>query len=134
MIVISSNELFTTRKRNTVEWPKMHNFENGIYQFFRGIHPRISILGSRRFAPRSPLVANRNLYYYRTWDICVGKRIYVTILLGIFSWKTALGPFQVMIQRGCADTLNLLEKINLPLKESQKSRIRMQSQFIDNYF
>ena len=64
------------------------------YIFFREIHSRTPILGSRRH----PLVANWNLYYYRTWDICVEKRnlyyyrtwyicvekqIYITIVLEI---------------------------------------------------
>ena len=70
---LAAMTLFPTRKHNTVEWPKMYNLQNGIYTFFRGIHPRIFILVPRRFAPLPPLVANWNLCYYRTWDICVGK-------------------------------------------------------------
>ena len=70
---LAAIKLFTNRKRNTVEWLKMHNLQNGIYKFVRGINPRISILVSRRFALRPPLVVNRNLCYYSTWDSCVGK-------------------------------------------------------------
>ena len=36
---LAAMKLFTTRKYNTVEWPKMHNLQNGKYKFFRGIHP-----------------------------------------------------------------------------------------------
>ena len=33
---LAAIKLFTTRKRNAVEWPKMHNLQNGIYTFLRG--------------------------------------------------------------------------------------------------
>ena len=48
----------------------MHNLQNGIYTFFRGYIPvsLYLVLGTLR------LVANGNLCYYRTWDICVRKR------------------------------------------------------------
>ena len=48
--------------KNTVKWPKLHNLQHGIYIFFPGDTPRISMR----------LVANRNCCYYRTWDICFG--------------------------------------------------------------
>ena len=81
-------KLFTTKKHNTIEWPKMHIFAKWNIQIFPGIHPRISILSPRRFAPRPPLVANRNLFYYRTWNICVVKRnisvfYYSTLDIGV---------------------------------------------------
>ena len=45
------------------------------------------------------------------------KEIYVTVVLGIFVFsKTALGPSQGMIERGWADTLNLLEETKCTFK------------------
>ena len=41
------------------------------YKNFSGDTP--SLFGTRRFAPRPPLVANRNLCYSSTWNICVEK-------------------------------------------------------------
>ena len=32
-------KLFTTMKHNTVEWPKMHDLQNGIYTIFREYTP-----------------------------------------------------------------------------------------------
>ena len=44
------------------------------YNFFSGDIPRTLVIGLLRFVPRPPVVGNRNICYYGTWNICVGKR------------------------------------------------------------
>ena len=83
MIVISSNELFTTRKHNTVEWPKMH-FKME-YTNVSGVYTPVYlylILGALRLGlPSSPI----EIYVTIGLGISVSENeIYVTILLGIF--------------------------------------------------
>ena len=86
-------KLFTTRKHNIEEWPKMYNLQNGIYKLSGG-YTTVSMVGPQRFAPRPSLVANRNLCYYRSLDICVD--IYVTIVRGIF-----VGKLRLALSRNC---------------------------------
>ena len=105
-------------------------------QIILGIHSRISILGYLRFEPRPPLVANRKLCYCRTWDICGGNEIYVTIVFfGYLCLKTTPGTSQGMIQSGRTDKPNLLHKNSLPLKVIAKIHsLECKANFIDNYF
>ena len=70
-------KLFTTRKHNTVEWPKMHNLLNGIYHFFRGYTPvsLYLVLGALRLGLSSSPI-----------------EIYVSIGLGIFVLENYAWP------------------------------------------
>ena len=105
-------------KHNTIEWPKVHNLQNSIY-FFPGIHPRTLVLVPRRFEPRPPLVANRNLCYYWTWDI--GKLHFVPPEDG-FRGKRRIHP-------------NDLKKIKVPFKCIVKNHaLELKANFIINYF
>ena len=77
---LATFKLFTTTKRNTVEWRKMHNSQNGIYTFFRGIHHLV--LGALRLGLLSSSI---EIYATIGFGIFVSEReIYVTIVLEIF--------------------------------------------------
>ena len=70
-------QLFTTRKHNTVELPKMHNLQNGMYTFFRGY---THVWSSALYAS-SPI----EIYVTIGLEISVSENeIFVTIELGIF--------------------------------------------------
>ena len=62
-----------------------------VFDIFSGIHPRAPIRDTRRFAPLSPLVANRNVHYYRTCDIGVENEIYFAIVLEVCVITRLLG-------------------------------------------
>ena len=62
------------------------------------------------------------------------KEIYVTIVLGIFVLETTLGPSQGMIQRGWADTPNLLKQTKFTFKFIAKIHaLECKANFIENY-
>ena len=91
------------------------------YTNFSGNTTRISILSPRRFAPRPPLVANKSLCLYRTWDIFVGKRncCYES------TWDICVGKLHLAPakewSRGDGHTHpTYLKKLKLPLNVSQK--------------
>ena len=69
------------------------------------------------------------------WIFVSEKEIYVTIVLGYLCWKTTLGPSQGMIQRGWADTPNLLEKTKSTFKCIAKIHAsECKANVIENYF
>ena len=109
-------KLFTTRKHNTVEWPKMHNLPNGIYTFFLVTPPYFYIWFSALCA--SSLV---QIYVTIGLDISVSEtESYVIIVLGIFDLENYTWPLPrndpEARQREWADTPNLLEKTKSTFK------------------
>ena len=81
---LAAMKLFTTRKRNTVEWPKMHNLLNGIYQFSEGYN--LASLYVFHGALSLDLLSSP-IEIYATIGLGIfvsGKEIYVAIVLGIF--------------------------------------------------
>ena len=128
-------KLFTTRKHNTVAWPKLHNLQNEIYKFFRGIHPRslYLVLGALRLGlPSSPL----EIFVTIGLGISVSENdIYVILVLGNFVFGNYTCPSQGMIQRDGQIHPTYLKKLNLPLNVSQKKyALECKANFIDNYF
>ena len=101
---------FTIRKHNTVDWPKMHNFENGLYKFFRG-YTSVSLYfvhAALRLGIPSPPI-----------------EIYVTIVLG----DICVGKLHLTLPRnnpdGMGEYTQLTWKIiNLPLNVSQKFTLK----------
>ena len=90
-------------QNNTVEWPKMHSLQNGIYKFL-GIRLRtISLIleASHPHLHLSPI----QIYVTIRLGISVSKNeIYVTIVLEIFVFENYILPSQGQIQRVWADT------------------------------
>ena len=83
--------LFTTRKRNTVEWPNyiICKIE---YNFFSGIHPQTLFMFHSALHLRPSLVANR-MYATIGLRIFVSENeIYITIVLGIFVLENYTWP------------------------------------------
>ena len=81
---LATMKLFTTRKHNTVEWPKMHNLQNEIYKFSRG-YTFVSLYlvdGALRLdLPSSPI----GIYVTIGLGISVSENEnFYTIVLGIF--------------------------------------------------
>ena len=110
-------KLFTTRKHNTVECPKMHNFQNGIYQFFRGYNP-ISLYLVPELCASSPIEIYVTIGLGKTVS---ENEILVTIILGIFVLENYTWPFPRNYPEGMGGyTQPTLKKLNLSLNVSHK--------------
>ena len=68
---LATMKLLTTSKYNILKWLKNTQFSRWNIFFFRTRHPRTPYLLLGRITPRSSLVADRHLCYYRTYDLCV---------------------------------------------------------------
>ena len=118
---LAAVKLFTTWKRNIVEWPKMHNLQNEIYTFFR-VYTSVSlylVLGALRLGlPSSPI----EIYVTIGLGISVSENeIFYTIVLEIFVLENYTWPLPRNDPEGMGGyTSPAWEKLTLSLNISQK--------------
>ena len=113
----------------------MHNLQNGKYNFFPGIHLRMSIFVLWRFTPRLSLIANRNFAAIEPGIFATENGMYVTIVLGIFVLENYNWPFPMNDPVWWADTPNLLEKTkSTVLRVAKIHTLQCKENFIENHF
>ena len=81
-------KLLTAKKHNIVQWPKLHNLQNGIFVLFPGNTPLYLVLGASRLIFRS---SSTDIYVTIGLGISVSEHeIFVTIVPVMCFWKQQL--------------------------------------------